>query len=116
MNKTFASDLNNARLESGLTVEDCAHMMAINQTRYRNLERGGIVPTLNEICALSVLFNQAFENLYNDIFDDVKAHMSAALENLPNAFDLPDSDVNRQTSLNKLAERLQSFGIEDYGS
>ena len=115
MNKTFASDLNNARLESGLSGEDCVHLLGMKTARFQHLERGGVIPTLSELCGLNILFNQAFENLYNDIFDEVKAHMSASLENLPDAVEVFGNDVTRLRSLNSLAERLQSFGIDDYG-
>jgi transcriptional regulator with XRE-family HTH domain len=116
MNQEFASDLNNARLESSLSYEDCVHLLDMTVKRFKQLERGSVIPTLNELCALNILFNQAFESLYNDIFDEVKAHMHAALENMPGENEPECSDITRQTSLNSLSERLQGFRIGDYGS
>jgi hypothetical protein len=83
--------------------------------RFQQLEQGGDIPTLKELCALNILFNQAFESLYTDIFDDVKAHMSAALEHLSSDTDPMCNDITCQTSLKSLLERLQGFSIEDYG-
>lgn len=116
MNQEFASDLNNARLESSLSYEDCVHLLDMTVKRFKQLESGSVIPTLNELCALNILFNQAFESLYNDIFDEVKAHMNAALENMPGENEPECSDITRQTSLNSLSERLQGFRIGDYGS
>lgn len=114
MNKTFASDLNNAREESALTLEDTAQLIGVPVARYRRLERGNAVPKLKEICALSVLFNQAFESLYNDVFDEVKSHMAAALENLPSIDAAVGESGTRLSTLNALAERLQTFCLTDY--
>jgi transcriptional regulator with XRE-family HTH domain len=114
MNNIFASDLKNARLESGLTQEDCSHLLGVSASRVSNLETGQTTPNLREICAFSLLFGRSFESLFNDIFDEVKAHMNASFETLPEGPKIREGNFERQNSLNRLYERLNDYNFEDY--
>jgi len=114
MNNNFASDLKSARLESGLTQEDCAHLLGISASRISNFETGQKTPSLRDICAFSILFGRSFENLFNDIFDEVKAHMSASFYSLPDGPEIRNGNFDRQSSLNQLYERLNDYNFEDY--
>jgi len=109
----FASDLKNARLESGLTQEDCTHLLGVSTSRISNFENGKLTPSLRDICAFSILFGRSFESLFNDTFDEVKAHMAASFDSL--FADAPDNDnLDRQNSLNRLYERLNDYNSDDY--
>jgi transcriptional regulator with XRE-family HTH domain len=114
MNNNFASDLKSARLQSGLTQEDCAHLLGISTSRISNFETGQKTPNLRDICAFSILFGQSFESLFNDTFDEVKAHMSASFDSLPEGPDIREGNFERQSSLNRLYERLNDYNFEDY--
>jgi len=111
MNNTFASDLKNARCDSGLTQQDCAHLLGVSTARISSFENGQKVPGLRDICAFSLLFGRSFESLFNDIFDEVKAHMNASFDNLP---DGSDDHFERQASLNRLYERLNDYNFDGY--
>jgi len=114
MNNTFASDLKNARLEAGLTQEDCAHLLGVSASRISSFENGHTIPSLRDICAFSILFGRSFESLFNDIFDEVKAHMNASFETMPEGPELRDGNFERQNSLNRLYERLNDYNFDEY--
>ncbi|NOX39918.1 MAG: hypothetical protein GXP05_05230 [Alphaproteobacteria bacterium] len=75
---------------------------------------GQAIPDLREICAFSILFGRSFESLFNDIFDEVKAHMSASFETMPEGPEIRGGNFERQSSLNRLYERLNDYSFEDY--
>jgi len=114
MNNVFALDLKDARIGAGLTQQDCAHLLGVATSRISKLENGQLTPSLREICAVSLLFGRSFESLFNDIFDEVKAHMSASFESLPESPEVMNYNNDRQASLNRLYERLQDFDLTEY--
>lgn len=80
MNNIFATDLKNARLESGLTQEDCSHLIGESTSRISSFEKGQLTTNLRDICAFSIHFGQSFESLFNDTFYEVKAHRNTLLD------------------------------------
>ena len=61
MSTEFALDLRLARKKSGLTQRDCAHLLNVHASKVSALEHGKQLPTLIEICTLSLIYGRSFE-------------------------------------------------------
>lgn len=107
MTKEFAMDLRVARQKSGLTQDDCAYLMGVSEVTISKMERGDRTPTIFEICTLSLIYGRTFESLFNGIFKDVRAHLSARLGAMPAPSGTVKLRLNRQSTLNRLARRLE---------
>ena len=99
-------DLKVARRNSGLTQEDCAHLLGISDATLAKIEAGARIPSVHEICTLSLIYGRSFESLFAGIFREVRRRLSKRLESLPTASGTTRLRVNRQATLNKLGRRL----------
>ncbi len=106
MTKQFALDLKVARKKAGLTQQDCAHLLDMSPTRMSNLESGKLLPSVLEICCLSVLYGKSFESLFGGIMTAAHELLREQLANLPVSKKHWINTFNRQRSLDGLAERL----------
>lgn len=116
MTKEFALDLKVARQNSGLTQQDCAHLLGVSDATLAKIEAGKRTPSICEICTLSLIYGRSFESLFAGIFRDVRAHLSARITSLPKASGTVCLRINRQSTLNRLARRLSEElpGYENY--
>ena len=76
MHTAFAQDLKVARRKSGLSQLDCGHLLDINQQRMSQLENGKSLPTIPEICSLSLIYGRSFESLFGSVFLEVRNQLS----------------------------------------
>jgi len=115
MFEDFVFDLKVARKKSGLSQADCGHLINVSSHVISQLEMGKRLPTIPEICALSLVFGRSFEPLFSDVFKEVRSHLSKALETLPEAKlkNSPET-FNRTNTLNALASRLLEEKGFDY--
>ena len=116
MTNEFALDLRVARRKAGLTQEDCAHLLDVKPSRMSLLERGKAMPSVQEICTLSLVYGRSFESFFGTIFLEAHAGLKRRLATLP---DCPKGWLgrfNRQNTLSRLADRLADHNQKDYGA
>jgi len=114
MTNEFALDLKVARRKSGLTQEDCAHLLGTFQPKISQMEAGKKMPSVQEICTLSLIYGKTFESLFSSIVTD-------AIQTVRRRLTLPDCPkqwmgrYNRSNTLNALSERLEALSNKQYG-
>lgn len=106
MFEEFILDLKVARKKSGLTQGDCGHLISGSNHKISQLERGERPPTIQEICALSLIYGRSFESLWGEIFSEVRENLAANLETLPEPAGQQPGGFNRASTLEALAQRL----------
>ena len=106
MTKEFALDLKVARKNSGLTQEDCAHLLGVCDATLAKMEGGTRTPSVREICTLSLIYGRSFESLFSGIFTKVREDLFQRLMKMPVASGTLRLRTNRQYTLGKLASRL----------
>ncbi len=115
MSTEFALDLRLARRKAGLTQRDAALLLGVHQSRVSALERGRALPTLQQICSLSLIFGRSFEALFAQIMATTKQGISRRIKNLPGTVRSCMGTFNREATLQKLERRLQAQP-EGYGA
>lgn len=108
MTKEFALDLKVARLNSGLIQEDCAYLLGVSDATVARMESGKRTPSIREICTLSLIYGRSFESLFSGIFIEVRNDLSEHLLSMPDATGTVCLRINRQSTLNRLARRLEA--------
>jgi len=116
MTHSFALDLKFARKKSGLTQQDCAHLLDVHKTRISLLEKGKTLPSVLEICTLSLLYGKSFESLFGTMLEEAHATLKERLGTLPVPSNRWLGRFIRQNTLNRLAARLDEYGPPAYGS
>lgn len=114
MSTEFALDLRLARQKSGLTQNDCAHLMAVDQSRLSALEHGRSRPSLEQICMLSIIYGRSFESLFALILEESRTVIGRRLETLPEERRAMDRSKNRDHTINQMRHRVLS--PEDHGA
>ena len=102
----FIFDLKVARKRSGLTQVDCGHLLSASDNIVSQIERGQRLPTLRELCSLSLIYGRSFECLYAELFRQVRKDLMEQLGNMPDAPKDWLATKSRQRSLERLARRL----------
>ena len=116
MTNEFALDLKVARRKSGLTQEDCAHLLGTFQPKISQMEAGKTMPSVREICTLSIIYGKSFESLFSSIFTDAIRAIRERLTTLPDCPKQWMGRYNRNNTLNALSERLETLNNQQYGS
>jgi transcriptional regulator with XRE-family HTH domain len=106
MTKEFALDLKVARRNSGLTQEDCAHLLDVCDATVAKIESGKRMPTIHEICTLSLIYGRSFESLFSGIFKEVRLNLNNRLASMPEGSGTICLRINRLSTLNNLGRRL----------
>ena len=115
MYQEFAMDLKVARRKSGLTQIDCAHLLGIHDTLLSQMENGRRMPTVKEICSLSLIYGRSFESLFSGVFQDVRIDLKERLLTIPKAPKAWIGSLNRQNTIDRLAQDLANNGGAEYG-
>lgn len=76
-------DLRLARKRSGLSQRDVARLMDIDQSTYSAFERGRTAPNLEQVCALSLIFDRSFLSLFELMIEEVTPRLLERLSSLP---------------------------------
>lgn len=103
----FSLDLKVARRKSGLTQEDCAHLLDVNKTLISRIENGKRIPTVREICTLSLIYGKSFESLFSGIIADAQESLRERVITIPDAPYSWIGSLNRKRTLDSLARRLR---------
>lgn len=115
MGKAFALDLKVARRKSGLSQVDCAHLLGVHPTKISVLEHGKAMPSVPEICMLSLIYGKSFESLFGPVMAEAEARLRERLPTLPACPKKWLGRFNRQGTLNRLSERLAARSEPDHG-
>ena len=95
-----------ARESSGLTQRDVALFLGVSQSVLSKVESGERPPSVQLAAALSFLYNRRFEDLYAELFDVVRADMSAQLPHVLGRLGRVEPDTTRGDTVRGLRERL----------
>jgi transcriptional regulator with XRE-family HTH domain len=106
MSTEFALDLRLARRKAGFTQRDCAHLLAIPTAILAQLESGKRLPSLVQVCTLSVIYGRSFESLFGAILNEARAALRSRILNMPDQVRAFAGTRNRDHSIERLAQRL----------
>ncbi len=115
MQNDFSLDLKTTRKQAGLTQKDCGHLLGGSESRIKQLEGGTRLPTLPEMCTLSLIYGRSFECLFTPLFADVRKRLGKRLGTMPDAPKKSIRNFNRKDTLDALAERLLEEAGPLYG-
>ena len=108
----FALDLRSARRKSGLSQEEVAYLVCVNQATYSRFEKGTLTPSVEQLCLLALIYGKSFGSYFDQITAAQKLALQRRLEKMPPK-DRPRVRIfNRTRTLEKLRHRLSA----DYGS
>ena len=116
MNEIFLHDLRCARRKAGLTQNEVGHLSCGSASKYARIESGRRLPTHVEALSLSLVFGRSFESLHAGLMTEAKQPLSQQLSSLPAPMRTSVPLLNRQNTLNALAERLSYHLHTGYGS
>ena len=106
MTNQFSLDLRVARRKAGFTQRDVAQLLDVSMSHVCRLEQGGILPTLEQIVTLSVIFECSFESLFAEVKQTARDHLCKRILNLPDNVPATAATFNRDSSIERLAHRL----------
>jgi len=109
----FILDLKSMRKKSGLSQEDCGHLIGSTSNIIGRLERGDRPPTIEEICALQMLFGKTFESFYGTCVGNARQTIADNLKTLPSDPAQGGNPRAREAFLHGLSERLGGFQPQD---
>lgn len=115
MTYSFALDLKVARKKSGLTQQDCAHLLGVHKSKISLFEQGKALPSVTEICALSILYGRSFESLFGAVMEEAQSSLKDRLSTLPVISNRWLGRFIRQNTLNRLAARLDNIEPREGG-
>lgn len=81
--------------------------MGIHKSNLPQLESGTRLPSIRQLCELSIIYNLPPSTLLGETLVDASADIAARLSKLPKQAGGNLLMQNRQVSLNNLAERLE---------
>jgi transcriptional regulator with XRE-family HTH domain len=111
MQQTFGADLRAARKRCGLSQEDCAHLLGIEQSQISKLEAGKAEPTLEELTLFYLVFGAWSLPLWSGLLRDLVTTLRERLVTLPEAEPSWPQKAARKTTLDVLAQRL--YGLDE---
>lgn len=106
MSTEFALDLRLARRKSGYTQADVATLLALNRSKLSLLETGLRLPSLVQICTLSLIYGRSFESLFAAIMEEARAALRIRILTLPTTTRKYAGSMNRDHSIERLARSL----------
>ena len=116
MSTEFALDLRLARRKSGYTQRDTAHLLGLNRSKLSLLETGQRLPSLVQICTLSLIYGRSFESLFAAIMDEARAALRQRIITLPGTRRKYAGSLNREHSIERLARSLVAEPNDDGGA
>jgi transcriptional regulator with XRE-family HTH domain len=109
MKHEFALDLKVERRKAGLSQGDVAHLLDVHPSKVSLIEAGRTVPSLKDICALTVLYGKSFESLFYGMLKKTAGELKGRFHRMPDAPKRWLPTFNRKASLGGLAERLEAI-------
>ncbi len=111
----FSLELCVARKKAGLIQSDVAHLLDIGQATMSGFEKGNLMPAVEQLVKLSLIYERSFEGLYDEVVRDARQKLLARLESLPQDVRDCAGTFNRSGTLERLRQRLVAE-IDEYGA
>ena len=105
----FSQALLAARKKSGLSQDDCAHLIGISRGRISKLERGKATPRVTELCSVALLFGRSVEGLSGDLFLSQARGIRERLFGLPEPRSTWLGQFNRNYTIQDIGDRLDKL-------
>lgn len=106
----FALDLRHARRKSGLSQQEVAHLVAVNQATYSRFENGELVPSVAQLCTLALIYGRSFTSYFERITTAQKPRLKRQIDELPPKSRPRVRIFNRARTLEKMRQRLTNHG------
>jgi DNA-binding XRE family transcriptional regulator len=113
MKHEFALDLKVERRKAGLSQGDVAHLLDVHPSKVSLLEAGRLMPSLKDICSLTVLYGKSFESLFYGVLKKTAGNLKGRFQKMPDAPKRWLPSFNRKASLSGLAARLEAITPDD---
>lgn len=113
MSKQFAFDLRLARKKSGLMQRDVAQLLGVGQATLSDLENGRYRPSVEQLCTLSLIYGRNFEQFFAETLDQAREHLRARITDIPVSGGDGAENLRRETTLQRLEERLAAEPAQD---
>lgn len=109
MKHQYALDLRVARRKSGLTQQDCGHLLGIDATRITRFESGKRPPSVAELSILCFIFDVPLAAFADRIVEADAALLQRRLVRMPQCpKNWPDHEA-RANTLRELVEKLEQL-------
>jgi transcriptional regulator with XRE-family HTH domain len=115
MTNEFSQYVRVARRKSGFTQDDVSYLLGVSQTSVSDMELGIRMPTVSELCALSLLYGQSFESLCRELLIETRNSVRERVSSLPDTARNYVGTFNREYSLRELKKRLAGLTLA-YGA
>ena len=102
----FALDLRHARRKSGLSQQEVAYLLSVNQATYSRFEQGTLTPSVEQLCILALIYGRSFASYFDMITTAQKPQLKQRLDRLPPKERPRVRTFNRARTLEKLRHRL----------
>ena len=116
MSNPIAVDLRSARKKSGLTEEDCAHLLGVSKSTISRFETGKAMPGIRHLATLSLVYGRDMHSLAHDLLLEIGKRLPARLTTIPVCSDGWSFWDKRNNTLNNLDARLQKLNDLYHGS
>lgn len=107
MFEEFIFDLKVARKKSGLTQIDCGHLIGSSKNIISQIELGQRVPSVKEMCSLSLIYGRSFDSFYADALRQARKDLVRRLKSMPAEPRGWAGSFARRRTLQRLAGRLE---------
>ncbi|WP_127520010.1 helix-turn-helix transcriptional regulator [Mesorhizobium sp. Z1-4] len=107
-NQSIALDLRAWRRKAGLLQADVAHLLGIERARICDMEKGRLLPTADQLVALSLIYGKSLDALLAGFLDETVDSLVERLQRLPAAASTGEKPgFNRAHRLSDLSRRLE---------
>ncbi len=113
MSTEFSLELRVARKKAGLTQSDVAHLLDVGQATVSEFEQGHLMPTVEQLVKLSLIYGRSFECLYREVVCNARRKLLVRLESLPQDVRNCAGTFNRSCTIERLQQRLVAE-IDEY--
>lgn len=113
MQKTFGADFRAARRRAGLTQEDCAHLLGVDQSQVSKLEAGKVDPTVRQMTICYLIFGTWARPLWNGVLRDLVDELRERLMTMPAERSSWPQKAARRATLDVLARELLAMSNDD---
>lgn len=102
----FAHDLCAARKKAGLTPRDLSLLLEIDSSVVTALEQGATLPSIEQLCRLSIIYGRSFTELYQELMHGAREALFRKIPDLPDSADNDIARFNRDNTLRRLDREL----------
>jgi transcriptional regulator with XRE-family HTH domain len=102
----LAHDLCAAREKAGLTQRDLSILLEIGSKDVVALETGTALPSVGQLCRLSIIYNRSFAELYQELMREAREALFRKLPDMPECAGDGTANFNRENTLARMERQL----------